>query len=183
MTITNDTARLIDLVRYMRAELHRAELISDQEYADLVKVDGSPARLETYDALRAERDALRLLLNSAYPYVIRRIKGEDWDIDAKETLAGKIRRAVPLSTPEAPHAAGFGALLTPDVVQAVVPLLLGACLIVAAVLTGFGQATLGLASGRRSRRQSETVAASEVECSGLRATQLAAAPGPIPTDR
>jgi DNA repair ATPase RecN len=50
----NDKARLIDLVRYQRAELHEANLITDTEYAELCQVNNSPARLETYDELRAQ---------------------------------------------------------------------------------------------------------------------------------
>lgn len=55
--------RLFDLVRYMRAELHEAELITDEEYAFLCSHNpgepvktGSPSRmrLEDYDELRAD---------------------------------------------------------------------------------------------------------------------------------
>lgn len=59
-------ARLFDLVRYMRAELHKADLITDSEYgwlcseASLATGAGSPSprRLENYDELRRRLDAL-----------------------------------------------------------------------------------------------------------------------------
>jgi hypothetical protein len=51
--------RLRDLVRYCRAELHDAGLISDEEFADLVKVGSESARrLESYDAMKATNAAL-----------------------------------------------------------------------------------------------------------------------------
>lgn len=58
--------RLFDLVRYMRAELHEAELITDSEYgwlcseASLATGAGSPSprRLEDYDELRRRLSAL-----------------------------------------------------------------------------------------------------------------------------
>jgi len=55
--------RLFDLVRYQRAELHEAGLISDQEYVDLVteldgKMKGSIARLESYDQLQQSNTKL-----------------------------------------------------------------------------------------------------------------------------
>ena len=58
--ITADPERLLDLVRYMRAELHDEGLITDEEYATLASVGaGSARRLEGYDALRAENARLR----------------------------------------------------------------------------------------------------------------------------
>lgn len=72
--LAGDYQRLWDLVRYQRAELHEAGLITDEEYAVLVAGEpsrpgtGSPSaqRLSSYDELRkalaaitAERDALR----------------------------------------------------------------------------------------------------------------------------
>ena len=56
--------RLFDLVRYMRAELHEAELITLSEYVwlcdecNLNNGGGSPSprRLEDYDELRAKLD-------------------------------------------------------------------------------------------------------------------------------
>ena len=65
----NTSLRLFDLVRFMRSELHEAELISDEEYGWLCygsdmavsPKGGSPsrARLEEYDEMRAELAALR----------------------------------------------------------------------------------------------------------------------------
>lgn len=55
MKITQDNQRLLDLVRYSRAELHEDGLISDKEYADLVEVGSiSARRLEDYDDFRAK---------------------------------------------------------------------------------------------------------------------------------
>ena len=77
-------ARLRDLVRYQRAELHAAKLISDEEYAELLSDGGSVARLHSYDDLRkreaakdAEIERLRGLLretresvNAAYLFAV-----------------------------------------------------------------------------------------------------------------
>ena len=60
-TDINTNTRLFDLVRYMRFELHEAELITDEEYAwicaeaPMAKGQGSPSprRLEDYDEIRA----------------------------------------------------------------------------------------------------------------------------------
>lgn len=45
--------RLFDLVRWARSELHEAKLITDEEYAMLVREKGSVKRLESYDELAA----------------------------------------------------------------------------------------------------------------------------------
>jgi hypothetical protein len=68
----NTNVRLFDLVRYMRSELHEAQLINDDEYAWLCggsemahsPKGGSPSprRLEDYDAMReAIREAHTVL--------------------------------------------------------------------------------------------------------------------------
>lgn len=44
--------RMWDLVRYMRSELHTANLITDVEYALLAEDHAAVKRLEDYDALR-----------------------------------------------------------------------------------------------------------------------------------
>ena len=44
--------RLFDLVRYMRAELLTAELISYDEYYELAVEHAAVARLEDYDGIR-----------------------------------------------------------------------------------------------------------------------------------
>lgn len=57
----NTNRRLFDLVRFMRSELHEADLISDEEYswllseAPMAKGSGSPSprRLEDYDQVKA----------------------------------------------------------------------------------------------------------------------------------
>jgi hypothetical protein len=67
----NTNVRLFDLVRFMRSELHEADLITDREYgwlcaeAPMAKGQGSPSprRLEDYDEIRSKmrrmEDALR----------------------------------------------------------------------------------------------------------------------------
>ena len=65
----NTSFRLFDLVRFMRSELHQADLINDEEYAWLCGEspmsagdgNGSPSRkrLEDYDKLQAELAELR----------------------------------------------------------------------------------------------------------------------------
>ncbi len=64
----NTSYRLFDLVRYQRAELHRSGLITNEEYGWLCASDmaispqgGSPSRqrLEDYDKLRAELEAVK----------------------------------------------------------------------------------------------------------------------------
>lgn len=68
----NSNVRMFDLVRYMRRELHEAELISEEEYfwlcaeAELATSPdgGSPSRdrLEDYDELRKNANRLAALL-------------------------------------------------------------------------------------------------------------------------
>lgn len=61
----NTNVRLFDLVRFMRSELHDANLITDQEYgwlcaeAPMAKGQGSPSprRLEDYDEVKATHAA------------------------------------------------------------------------------------------------------------------------------
>ena len=71
----NTNVRLFDLVRYMRSELHEAELITDQEYgwlcaeAPMVKGQGSPSprRLEDYDEIRARMERMEDALRGIVP--------------------------------------------------------------------------------------------------------------------
>ena len=51
--------RLWDLCRHQRNELHSANLISDDEFAEFASDTGSVKRLETYDSVRQQRDELR----------------------------------------------------------------------------------------------------------------------------
>lgn len=51
--LTDTNKRLGDLVRHQRSELHDAELLTDEEYAEIVKDHDAVARLEGYDALQA----------------------------------------------------------------------------------------------------------------------------------
>ena len=51
--------RLRDLVRWARGELFREGLITQDEYVELATEHGAVERLQDYDKLRAESDALR----------------------------------------------------------------------------------------------------------------------------
>jgi hypothetical protein len=53
--LAQDSQRLWDLVRYMRSELHVAELITDNEYAALAQDHAAVARLEARDAQRQRK--------------------------------------------------------------------------------------------------------------------------------
>ena len=76
----NTNVRLFDLVRFMRSELHEAELITDNEYAwlcaeaPMAQGQGSPSprRLEDYDEIRARcktlESTLKSVLASAHPH-------------------------------------------------------------------------------------------------------------------
>jgi hypothetical protein len=46
--------RATDLVRYKRMELHEDNLISDEEYVELLSKDGAVKRLRSYDEARAD---------------------------------------------------------------------------------------------------------------------------------
>jgi hypothetical protein len=63
----NENERLRDLVRYSRHDLHDAELITDDEFAALLSVDGSVTRLENYDAMRATIEDLHAELKQLAP--------------------------------------------------------------------------------------------------------------------
>ena len=72
----NTNVRLFDLVRYSRASLHEDELITDEEYAWLCggaemansPKGGSPSprRLEDYDEIRKQLEALREAIGAAH---------------------------------------------------------------------------------------------------------------------
>lgn len=68
--------RLYDLVRHQRMELHEAELVTDEEYIKLAKDHSAVARLEDYDAIKAQldqarkrRETLAALLNAASGWI------------------------------------------------------------------------------------------------------------------
>lgn len=75
----NTNVRLFDLVRYMRSELHEAQLITDKEYFWLCAESEmahspkggspSPRRLEDYDKLREQMDAMRGAIKEAHKTV------------------------------------------------------------------------------------------------------------------
>lgn len=58
-----DNQRLWDLLRFCRHDLHNEELITNEEFAELVMMTGAVQRLETYDEhrARARRDVAVLL--------------------------------------------------------------------------------------------------------------------------
>lgn len=58
-----DRKRLWDLVRQQRMELHDAELISDEEYAELASDGGSVKRICSYDDMREEIKTLKERIN------------------------------------------------------------------------------------------------------------------------
>lgn len=62
--LVENGARLLDLVRHQRSELHEAGLITDEEYVELCNVGSESARrLEEYDAVRAELTSLKTKLD------------------------------------------------------------------------------------------------------------------------
>ncbi len=73
LTATNQ--RLADLVRYKRHDLHNEDLISNEEYAEIVANQGAVNRLEGYDTakakFKAERDQLITSLQRAEKEVER----------------------------------------------------------------------------------------------------------------
>jgi hypothetical protein len=76
-TEINTNTRLFDLVRYMRSELHEADLISDREYgwlvaeAPMAKGGGSPSprRLEDYDRTRSALLELLQVVEAAFEWI------------------------------------------------------------------------------------------------------------------
>jgi hypothetical protein len=72
----NTNVRLFDLVRFMRSELHEAELITDEEYSWLLsespmtkgKGSPSPRRLEDYDEIRAKMKRMESALRASITY-------------------------------------------------------------------------------------------------------------------
>lgn len=80
--------RLLDLVRYQRAELHEAGLITMDEYAMLAGEKGSRERLENYDDLRERIKTLEEALKpfSGYATEVARFYGRG-DIEDSEAFA------------------------------------------------------------------------------------------------
>jgi predicted nucleic acid-binding Zn-ribbon protein len=83
--------RLFDLVRYQRAELHEAGLITDDEYAKLASAQGSVQRLEGYDALRAECERLRAEVASLKQE--REEVEEAWSKERTDAIDGRKQQA------------------------------------------------------------------------------------------
>lgn len=78
--------RLLDLVRYQRAELLQAGLLSEDEYVNLLSTDGGPKRLQDYDTLRQQNAELQrqnaeLLINRDQHMGV-------WQIDRKHQGEG-----------------------------------------------------------------------------------------------
>ncbi len=59
--LKEDTQRLWDLVRYQRAALYTAELITNDEYAELAQDHAAVRRLEGYDRQRVAVTCLHCL--------------------------------------------------------------------------------------------------------------------------
>lgn len=59
--------RAWDLLRFARAVLHNANLITDEEYALLAEDTEAVARLEDYDAVIARKKKIKRLYPCRYP--------------------------------------------------------------------------------------------------------------------
>lgn len=70
--------RMWDLIRYQRAELHEAGLITDDEYAELAKDHAAVKRLEDYDKalIEAKQSALLKAKKEVYKAVSSAIGGD-----------------------------------------------------------------------------------------------------------
>lgn len=87
----NTHRRLFDLVRYMRSELHEAELIDEDEYAwlcseaELAKGSGSPSprRLEDYDVLK---DRMKRMEAALKPLAACAERAEKQDLETQKLL-------------------------------------------------------------------------------------------------
>lgn len=93
----NTHKRLFDLVRYQRAELHAADLITDDEYAWLCSHEfpddpptgsPSPRRLEDYDDLRARLAQAQGTLGF-FASVIK--SGESWSTTCQRELDAALK--------------------------------------------------------------------------------------------
>jgi len=80
--------RYHDLVRYQRAELHQADLISDEEYGKLLSDSKSVARLENYDDVATDRDRWRKMAADAVLGLCRLIDETDGDVPHKPQPCG-----------------------------------------------------------------------------------------------
>lgn len=84
--------RLCDLVRHQRGPLHDAGLLTDAEYAALAADAGAVARLEGYDAARAEVERLRATVSFLRACVPpRRPSDYGHEIWAEEVQAAEAR--------------------------------------------------------------------------------------------
>jgi len=93
----DERKRLIDLVRYSRGTLHGEGLISDEEYAALVQVEGSPQRLEGYDTLKAEAEAHKQAAAILADQLQQAMTDLDAIRDGHRRLAVGIKRALGLT--------------------------------------------------------------------------------------
>lgn len=88
------TQRLADLVRQQRMELFTADLINEDEYAELAKDHPAVARLESYDSMRREITRLREALK-VYADECNFAEGNDWywvgDDDPKTAAQAALR--------------------------------------------------------------------------------------------
>lgn len=70
--------RMRDLVRQQRAELHQADLITDEEYAELCSDAGAVARLESYDEIRGRLGRAEDLLRRSEPLLDELARLRTW---------------------------------------------------------------------------------------------------------
>lgn len=86
----NTNVRLFDLVRFMRSELHQADLITDEEYSWLCRSEmaqgpqggsPSPRRLEDYDQLQAKCESLRVALEKLHWVAEARVENKHPDLE------------------------------------------------------------------------------------------------------
>lgn len=71
--------RLFDLVRHQRSELHVAELITDDEYAQLAQEHSAVKRLEDYDAAIASAEAQARLEEAKLSFTRRWSTAISWE--------------------------------------------------------------------------------------------------------
>lgn len=91
-------SRLFDLVRYMRSELHDADLINDEEYfwlcsgANDPKIQGSPSRLrlEEYDEIRKNMEEAQACWKACREKLRVKTEGLRKVISWAESVSGRV---------------------------------------------------------------------------------------------